>query len=67
MQFTGGASGEAKGLDARVSGVRVMDANSNQEPRAVYMNNLSQTVDSVTGGPLSNADPRAYQYLEPWK
>jgi len=64
VQYTGGAGG--KGLDSRVTGVRVMEGNSNQGPRAVYMNRSGQTVDPATGRTVPNADPRAHQYLEPW-
>jgi len=50
-----------------VTGVRVMDANANQGPRAVYMNRTGQTVDPATGRTLPNKDPRAHHYLLPWE
>jgi RHS repeat-associated protein len=65
VQFTGGQGG--KGMDSRVTGVRVMEANPNQGPRAVYMNRTGQTVDPATGRTVPNADPRAHHYLGPWK
>ena len=64
VQYTGGAGG--KGLDSRVTGVRIMEGNANQGPRAVYMNRTGQTVDPATGRTVPSADPRAHQYLEPW-
>lgn len=65
VQYTGGAGGN--GLDSRVTGVRIMEGNANQGPRAVYMNRSGQTVDPATGRTVSNADPNAHHYLEPWK
>jgi hypothetical protein len=65
FQYLEGSGGP--GLDARVTGVRVMDANANQGPRAVYMNRTGQTVDPATGRTLPNKDPRAHQYLLPWE
>ncbi len=61
----GGAVG--KGLNNRVTGVRIMEGNTNQGPRVVYMNRTGQTVDPVSGRTLSHSDPRAHHYLEPWK
>jgi len=63
VQYTGGAGG--KGLENRVTGVRVMEGNANQGPRAVYMNRTGQTVDPATGRTVSNADTRAHHYLKP--
>ena len=65
MQYTGGSGG--KGLDSKVTGVRVMEGNANQGPRAVYMNRTGQTVNPQTGRTVSNSDPQAHHYLEPWK
>lgn len=65
FQYLEGSGGP--GLDPRVTGVRVMDANANQGPRAVYMNRTGQTVDPATGRTLPNKDPRAHQYLLPWE
>jgi hypothetical protein len=64
MQFTGGTGG-GPGMDSRVTGVRVMDANSNQGARAVYMNESGQTVNPATGRTVANSDPAAHHYLEP--
>jgi RHS repeat-associated protein len=64
VQYTGGSGG--KGLNSRVAGVRVMEGNSNQGPRAVYMNKSGQTVDPVKGGTVPNAHPQAHHYLDPW-
>lgn len=61
-QYTGGSGG--KGMDSRTSGVRVMDRNSNQGRRAVYMNEKGQTVDPSTGRIVANSDPRAHHYLD---
>jgi RHS repeat-associated protein len=66
VQYTNG-SGGGRGLDDRVTGVRIMDANSNQGPRAVYMNQAGQTVDPATGYTVANSHPNAHQYLEPWE
>lgn len=65
VQYTGGAGG--KGLDSRVTGVRIMEGNVNQGPRAVYMNKMGQTVNPETGRTVPNADPTAHQYLDPWQ
>jgi hypothetical protein len=65
VQYVGGAGG--KGLNNRVTGVRIMEGNTNQGPRVVYMNRTGQTVDPVSGRTLSHSDPRAHHYLEPWK
>lgn len=64
VMFTGGSGGP--GLDARVTGVRIMEANGNQGPRAVYMNSSGQTVDPASGRTVSNSNPRAHHYLKPW-
>jgi len=56
FQQTGGTGG--RGLDSRVTGVRVMDATP-QNPlfRASYMNVEGQTVNPFTGHTVSKADP----------
>lgn len=41
-------------MDSRVSGVRIMDANTNQGVRAVYMNRRGQTVEPKSGRTVSN-------------
>ena len=61
FEYTGGKGG--KGLDDKVGGVRIMDSNKHQGPRAVYMNKGRQTVDPSTGRTISKADPRAHFYL----
>jgi hypothetical protein len=58
VQYVGGAGG--RGLDRRVSGVRIMDANRNQPRRVNYMNDQGQTVDPRTGRTISNSDPRGH-------
>ena len=65
VQYTGGAGGH--GLDSRVSGVRIMEGNANQGPRAVYMNSSGQTVKPATGRTVPNSDPSAHHYLNPWE
>lgn len=61
MQFVGGAGG--KGMDSRVTGVRVMDANKNQGRRAVYMNEGGHTVSPRTGRQVPPDDPEAHHYI----
>lgn len=63
FQFTGGAGGH--GLDSRVTGVRFMDANSNQGARAVYMNQGGQTVNPFTGRTVPKNAPTAHFYIDP--
>jgi RHS repeat-associated protein len=58
FQYTGGSGG--KGMDERVDGVRIMDANSNQGRRVNYMNGQGQTVDPQTGQTISKQDPRGH-------
>lgn len=65
FQYTGGSGGN--GLNNRVDGVRIMDSNRNQGPRAVYMNRQGQTVNPNTGHTVSNSDTNAHHYLEPWQ
>jgi RHS repeat-associated protein len=62
FEFTGGSGG--KGMDPRVDGVRIMDANANQGPRVNYMNESRQTVDPASGRTISNDDPRGHIPLE---
>jgi RHS repeat-associated protein len=61
FQFTGGTGGH--GLDSRVTGVRFMEANSNQGSRAVYMNASGQTVNPFTGQTVASSDPLAHFYF----
>jgi RHS repeat-associated protein len=63
FQFTGGSGG--KGLDSKVSGVRIMDANKNQGRRAVYMNDEGQTVSPSSGRTVSKRDPQAHHKIPP--
>ena len=63
MQFIGGSGGH--GLDARVMGVRFMDANAKQGARAVYMNQAGQTVNPYTGRTVPYSDPTAHFYFNP--
>ncbi len=64
MQFTGGSGGH--GMDTRVDGVRIMDANNNQGPRAVYMNRSGQTVNPATGRTTPKNHSAAHHYLKKW-
>ena len=63
FQYIGGSGG--KGLDAKTTAVRIMDANKNQGPRAVYMNKMGQTVNPKTGRTVPKSDPAAHHYLKP--
>jgi RHS repeat-associated protein len=61
MLYQGGSGG--KGMSKKTTGVRIMDANGKQGRRVNYMNNAKptpQTVDPVTGNPISNKDPRGH-------
>ncbi len=62
FEYTGGSGG--KGMNSRVDGTRVMDANEHQGRRAVYMNEERQTVNKATGRTVSNSDTQAHHYLE---
>jgi hypothetical protein len=64
FQFIGGSGGH--GLNARVTGVRIMEANRYQGRRAIYMNMGGQIVDPATGRTVANDDPRGHWYLLPW-
>jgi hypothetical protein len=63
FQYTGGSGGH--GLDTRTTGVRIMEGNANQGPRAVYMNQQGQTINPATGRTVPNSDPAAHHYLDP--
>ncbi|HEV8283656.1 MAG TPA: hypothetical protein VGQ09_05060 [Chitinophagaceae bacterium] len=58
MSYQEGSGG--KGMDNKVTGVRIMDANKNQGRRVNYMNKEGQTVDPKTGKTISNKDPRGH-------
>jgi len=58
VQYTGGAGG--KGMDSRVDGVLIMDANKNQGRRVNYMNGAGQTVNPKTGRTIPNNDPSGH-------
>jgi hypothetical protein len=62
MVYQGGSGG--KGMDKKVTGVRIMDANNKQGKRVNYMNKEGQTVDPKTGRTISNKDPRGHIPLE---
>ncbi|ABY36843.1 hypothetical protein Caur_3660 [Chloroflexus aurantiacus J-10-fl] len=65
FQYIGGSGG--KGLDQRVSAVRIMDANQRQGRRVVYMNERDQRVNPYTGRTISKSDPLAHLYLKDWE
>ncbi len=60
--YQGGSGG--KGMDKRTTGVRIMDAYSNQGRRVNYMNKNGQTLDPATGRTISNKDPRGHLPLK---
>jgi RHS repeat-associated protein len=62
MVYQGGSGGN--GMDKRTTGVRIMDANSNQGKRVNYMNKDGQTVDPKTGRTISNKDTRGHLPLQ---
>lgn len=64
MVYEGGSGGY--GMNNRVTGVRIMDANSNQGRRVNYMNKSGQTVDPSSGHTISNKDPRGHIPLKPY-
>jgi len=62
MQYTNG-SGENNGMRPDATGVRIMDANRNQGPRAIYMTPSGAPVNPYTG----QTQPAAtHYYLLPW-
>ena len=63
IQYQGGSGG--KGMDDRVTGVRIMDANGNQGPRVSYNNASGQKVDPATGRTIPKSDPNAHIPLKP--
>ena len=63
MSYQGGSGG--RGMDAKTTGVRIMDANSNQGPRVNYMNEQGQTVNPATGRTIPKTDPAGHIPLEP--
>lgn len=63
VEYQGGSGG--KGMNDRVTGVRIMDANENQGPRVSYNNASGQKVDPVTGKTVSNSHPKAHMPLKP--
>jgi RHS repeat-associated protein len=58
MSYTGGSGG--KGMNDRVTGVRIMDADKRQGRRVNYMNKEGQTADPKTGQVISRGDPRGH-------
>ena len=58
FEFTDGSGG--KGMNSRVDGVRIMDANQNQGRRVNYMNSSRQTVDPTSGKTISKSDARGH-------
>ncbi|MHC4705119.1 MAG: RHS repeat-associated core domain-containing protein, partial [Planctomycetota bacterium] len=63
FQYTGGSGGH--GLESRVTGVRIMEANRYQGSRAVYMNVQGQTVNPATGQTVAPSHPAAHHYFDP--
>jgi hypothetical protein len=62
FEYTGGKGG--KGMNERVSGVRIMDPSQNQGRRASYMNERRQTVDPATGKTTKKEDPQGHLPLD---
>lgn len=66
MVYQGGSGG--KGMDPKVSGVRIMDPSGRRAGREVsYINNakpMAQTVDPKTGKTISKKDPRGHVRLK---
>jgi RHS repeat-associated protein len=58
MSYQGGSGG--KGMNKKTTGVRIMDANSNQGRRVNYMNKSGQTVDPKSGQTIPNKDSRGH-------
>jgi RHS repeat-associated protein len=63
MVYQGGSGGN--GMNSRTTGVRIMDANSNQGPRVNFMNANGQTVNPATGRTIPNSDPAGHIPLKP--
>lgn len=61
IQFTGGEGG--KGMDSRVTGVRVMDPNKHSGRRAVFMNEGGHTVSPRTGQQVPPDHPDAHHAI----
>ena len=61
MQFIGGSGGP--GLDPRVTGVRFMDPNATQAARAIYMNDVGQSVNPLNGRVVPKGDSSAHFYF----
>jgi RHS repeat-associated protein len=61
FQFRGGAGG--RGLDERITGVRIMDETAQHGRRVVYMNKEDQSVNPLTGQAVSKKSPWAHL---PW-
>ena len=62
MSYQGGSGG--KGMDTKVTGVRIMDADKNQGRRVNYMNKNGQTVNPQTGRTISNKDKSGHIPIE---
>jgi RHS repeat-associated protein len=62
MWYRGGSGGP--GFNSRTTDVRIMRGNSNQGPRAVYMNQSGQTVSPFTGRTVPYSHPHAHFYLK---
>ncbi|WP_394347551.1 RHS repeat domain-containing protein [Pedobacter frigoris] len=58
MVYKGGSGGS--GMNNKVTGVRIMDANTTQGRRINYMNTQGQTVNPWTGRTISNSDPSGH-------
>lgn len=64
MSFQGGSGGF--GMDARVTGVRIVDGNANAGRRVNYMNISGQSVNPLTGRTVSKSDPSIHiPYKQP--
>ncbi len=63
MVYDGGSGGF--GMDQKVSGVRIMDANANQGRRVNYINNQGQTVNPFTGRTVPRTDPSSHLPYKP--
>lgn len=65
IQYLDGAGG--KGLDDKVTGVRIMDKTDQHPPRVVYMNQSGQSVNPTTGNTVAKKDPSAHINLNDGK